>query len=372
MKPFIYAPALAVMLMTSTALAGSFEKTATGIVVRPDTGPAKEVRLNVVGDSVIHVLAVDDPKREQIESLMAVAKAGGDFKLSQTADTVTLTIPKASARVSLKDGLITFYDASGKAVLTQAKADIKPVLVEGKPYVSTSAQFNKGTSEAFYGLGQHQNAQMNLNGENVELRQHNMDIGIPFVVSDQNYGVLWDNNSVTRFGNPIRFGLASRDLKLTSTDGKAGLTAKYYVDDKLILTRVEPDVRYQFLSDIDKHWPKDAALTKEATTGKTVKVVWEGTMTSDKPGVHKMRLYASDYATLKVDNKTIFGHEIWRMGWNGWYNNFEQTFEAGKAVPVSLEWIPSGGMISLHHSNPEPDADKHSLRFTSEAGTGLN
>ncbi|MDC7675945.1 glycoside hydrolase family 31 protein [Asticcacaulis machinosus] len=372
MKPFIYAPALAVMLMASTALAGSFEKTATGIVVKPDIGSAKEVRLEVISDSIIHVLAVDDPARAQISSLMAVAKPSGSFAVSSAADTVTLDAGKTKAVVSLKNGLITFQDASGKAVLTQAKADIKPVLVEGKSYVATSAQFNKSTTEMFYGLGQHQNAQMNLNGEDVELRQHNMDIGIPFVVSDQNYGVLWDNNSVTRFGNPVRFGLASRDLKLHGLDGKAGLTAKYYVDGKLIVTRNEPDVRYQFLSDVDKYWPKDAALSKEATTGKKVKVVWEGRMTSDKAGVHKMRLFASDYATLKIDDKTLFGHEIWRMGWNGWYNNFEQTFEAKKPVKVYLEWEPSGGLVSLHHSNPEASADKHSLRFTSEAGTGLN
>ena len=76
-----------------------------------------------------------------------------------------------------------------------------------------SQRFNPGTDEAFFGLGQHQNAQMNLNGEDVELAQHNMDIGVPFVVSSRNYGVLWDNNSITRFGNPKPYGLASRDLE---------------------------------------------------------------------------------------------------------------------------------------------------------------
>mgnify|MGYP002132920665 CR=1 FL=1 len=33
------------------------------------------------------------------------------------------------------------------------------------------------------------------------------------------------NAAVTRFGNPRRFGLASRDLKLTALDGSSGLTA---------------------------------------------------------------------------------------------------------------------------------------------------
>ncbi|KQW46256.1 MULTISPECIES: TIM-barrel domain-containing protein [unclassified Roseateles] len=373
MTPSLSLSLLAAMLLATTAsFAGTYEQTPTGVVVRPDTGSVKELRLNAITEAIIQVIGVDDPARPQLESLMAVAKPSGRFTVKAGADTVTLDAGKASAQVSLKDGRVTFRDARGAVVLTTERADIQPIMVEGKSFVAPSVQFNRGTTEAFYGLGQHQNAQMDLNGEDIELRQHNMDIAIPFVVSDRNYGVLWDNNAVTRFGNPQRFGLASRDLTLTALDGSSGLTAKYYVDDQLILTRVEPDIRYQFLSDVSKHWPADAALSKAATRGKKVKVVWEGTAASDKPGLHKMRLFASDYVTLKVDGKTVFDHGIWRMNWNGWYNNFEQPFSKGKPVSLHVEWRPTSGLISLHHSDPEPAADKHSLRFASEAGTGLN
>ncbi|WP_457356321.1 TIM-barrel domain-containing protein [Roseateles sp. P5_D6] len=360
------------LLATAASFAGTYQQTPTGVLVRPDTGSVKELRLNAITESIIQVTGVDDPARAQIESLMAVAKPSGRFTVKAGPDAVTLDAGKASAQVSLKDGRVTFLDAKGVAVLTTERADLQPVMVEGRPYVAPSAQFNRGTTEAFYGLGQHQNAQMDLNGEDVELRQHNMDIAIPFVVSDRNYGVLWDNASVTRFGNPQRFGLASRDLKLTALDGASGLTAKYYVDDQLILTRVEPDIRYQFLSDVRNYWPTDAALSKAATRGRKVRVVWEGTATSDKPGLHKMRLFASDYVTLKVDGKTLFDHGIWRANWNGWYNNFEQPFSPGKPVSLHVEWRPTSGLISLHHSDPEPAADRHSLRFASEAGTGLS
>ncbi|WP_050808418.1 glycoside hydrolase family 31 protein [Asticcacaulis biprosthecium] len=373
MKVLASVSALAMMVCAGSALAGTFEKTATGVIVRPDSGAEKQIVLDVIRDDIIHVVGLDDPKRTQIPSLMAVAKpVTSGFTLEEKGGKVVLKAGKASAQVSLSDGNITFYNAKGEAVLTEVGSAITPVTIEGQPFVATSAQFNKGTGEAFYGLGQHQNAQMNLNGEDVELRQHNMDIGIPFVVSDKNYGLLWDNNSVTRFGNPVRFGLASRDLKLTALDGTSGVTAKYYVDGKLVLTRVEPDIRYQFLKDVAEFWPTDAALSKEATQGKKVKVVWETSATSDKAGVHKMRLFSADYAVMKVDGKTLFDHGVWRMGWNGWYNNFEQSFEAGKPVKFEIEWEPNGGLISLHHSNPEAEADKHSLRFTSEAGSALN
>ena len=365
----ILASVSALALIAGAAHAGTFEKTATGVIVHPDSGAAKEIRLEVMNDSIIHVLALDDANREQIPSLMTVAVAQpGDYLVTATTSFVTLKAPKASARVDLKTGLVTFYNAKGVQVLTETQAAITPVMVEDKPYVATHAQFNPGTTEAFYGLGQHQNAQMNLNGEDLLLSQHNMDVAIPFVVSDRNYGLLWDNNSITRWGNPQPYGLLSRDLKLTAVDGSAGLTAKYYLDDKLVLTRVESDIKYQYLKDVAENWPKE--ITPDMMKGKTAKVVWDGTMTSDTSGVHKMQLYVSDYGDLTVGGKKVMS--VWRQGWNPWYHNFEQIFTAGKPVAFHLEWKPSGGMVAVTHSNPMPTADRHALTLTSEAGTGLN
>jgi alpha-D-xyloside xylohydrolase len=346
------------------AWAGTYDKTATGIVVHPDAGTAKEVRLEVMSPSIIHVLAVDDAKREQVPSLMTVARPGGGFTVTTGKGHVTLDAGKAKAEVDLKTGLVTFFNAAGKPVLDETLARITPVTVEGKPYVATEARFNPGTTEAFYGLGQHQNAQMNLNGEDVLLSQHNMDVAIPFVMSDRNYGILWDNDSITRWGNPTPYGHFNRDLKLTGEDGKPGLTAKYYVDGKLVLTRTEADIDYQYLKDVAANWPR------EVPTAGDVKVVWDGAMTSDIAGVHKMQLYASDYADLTVGGRKIMS--VWRQGWNPWYHNFEVTFAKDKPVPFHLEWKPSGGMIAVTHDNPLPPAEQHSLTLSSEVGTGLD
>ncbi len=366
---WILATVSATALIAGAAHAGTYDKTPTGVVVHPDSGSAKEIRLEVMNDSIIHVLALDDAGREQIPSLMTVATPQpGDYPVTESKGFVTLKAPKASAKVDLKTGLITFYNDKGVAVLNETNAAITPVTVEDKPYVATHAEFNPGTTEAFYGMGQHQNAQMNLNGEDLLLSQHNMDVAIPFVVSDKNYGLLWDNNSITRWGNPTPYALFSRDLKLTAQDGSAGLTAKYYIDDKLVLTRVESDIRYQYLKDVAENWPKD--ITPDMMKGKTVKVVWDGTMTSDVTGVHKMQLYVSDYGDLTVGGKKVMS--VWRQGWNPWYHNFEQSFTAGKPVSFHLEWKPSGGMVAVTHNNPMPAADRHSLSLTSEAGTGLN
>ena len=153
-----------------------------------------------------------------------------------------------------------------------------------------------------------------------------------------------------------------------TTNGKpGGLTARYYVNDKLVLTRQEKDIDYQYLKDVDQNWPKELGDPKKASG---VKVVWDATMTSDKAGVHKMKLYSSDYAKLDIDGKQVM--DVWRQGWNPWYHNVELKLEANKPVKLHLEWKPSGGMIAMTHSDPLPAPERHSLTFSSEVAQSIN
>ena len=117
---------------------------------------------------------------------------------------VTINTERSSADVDVRTGKVSFRsEPGGRVVLSENRQpSFKPGTAQGQPWLSISQQFNRGTDEGFYGLGQHQNRQMNYNGEDVELAQHNMDVAIPFVVSTRNYGLLWDNNSITRFGDP--------------------------------------------------------------------------------------------------------------------------------------------------------------------------
>ncbi|KQV90244.1 alpha-xylosidase [Massilia sp. Root351] len=367
-KPMTVAVWLA-LAAAGQAHAASFEKTATGVVVRPDQGAAKEVRLEVMRNNIIHVVKLDQPGKRLTPSLMTVAApCACKFTVAGKGQAVTLKAGKISATVSLADGRVHFADSKGKVFLKQAAEAIAPVTVGGKPYVAITEGFNHGTRDAYYGLGQHQNGQMNLNGEDVLLAQHNMDVAVPFVVSDKNYGVLWDNNAISRFGDPKPYGPMGRDLKLVDDEGKpGGLTARYYVGGKLVLTRHEKDIAYQYLKDVDENWPKELGKLKEL---KDVKVVWDATLSTDKPGVHKMQLYSSDYATLTVDGKQVL--DVWRQGWNPWYHNFEVNFTKDKPVKLHLEWKPSSGMVAITHNDPLPQAERHSLTMSSEVAEAIN
>jgi alpha-D-xyloside xylohydrolase len=370
---------LAMFVLAGCAKPHNFEKTADGIIITPAQGPAKRVRLQVVSDRIVRVTAVPAESLQLPESLMVVAKPATDVKFSvaRAGDKVVLKTARVTAEVALATGAVDFLDANGKPQLAERdRGTFEPVKADEKNLYRVHQLFNPGTDEAFYGLGQHQNAQMDYNGEDVELAQHNMDIAVPLVLSNRNYGVLWDSNSITRFGNPKVYGLASRDLTLYDADGKqGGLTASYLIDGKLKVKRTEKDINYQFIKDLAA-WPQEVLSDKVSqTSGRRTlapgqSVVWEGRMESATTGVHKFQLYAASYYKLFADDKLVV--DGWRQNWNAWYHNFELPMTAGKPVALRVEWIPNDGHIALLHNDPMPQAERHSLSLTSDATLAID
>ena len=385
-KPFL------TLLLASSAIAsahaaapGGYEKIDGGVAVTPAGGATARVEVTVHGDGIIHVVAAPTSSIgvTRTTSLMVPSppKAGA-YTVTERAGHVLIKTARDTADVDLATGHVRFLDATGKTVLDEANTRrFLPKTVDGRQYVTASQQFNRGTSEAFYGLGQHQNAQMDYNGEDVELAQHNMDIAVPFLVSTGKYGILWDNDGITRFGNPKPYDLvgAGTDtgLRVTS-NGKPGFTANYYLDGKLAVTRQEATINYQYIKD-QANWPEAAKARTVAATGgqntagnaaQTQRVVWTGRVTPDQTGDHKFQLYGSSYFKVFVDGREVLNR--WRQNWNPWYANFDLPMTKGKAAEIRIEWDPNAGYIALLHNDPLPQADRHSAWFTSDVARSVN
>jgi alpha-D-xyloside xylohydrolase len=363
------------------AQSGAFQRIAGGVAVTPASGPSSRVEVTVHGDGIIHVVATprDAATGALAPSLMAAnPPTAGKYDVSERGGTVVVRAARSTAEITLATGTVRFLDPAGRELLGEAGATtFARTSADGKPFVTVSQQFNRNSDEAIYGLGQHQNAYMDNMGEDVELAQHNMDIGVPFLVSTRGYGLLWDNNSITRFGNPQPYALVGQGMKVTA-GGKPGWRADYFLNGKQVVSRQEATINYQYIKD-QANWPAAAKAKTEAATGgqntagnavQKQTVIWNGDVTPTTTGMHRFQLYGSSYFKVFVDGREVLNR--WRQNWNPWYANFDVPMTAGKAAKIRVEWEPNAGYIALLHSDPLPAQDRRSIWFTSEVAQAKN
>lgn len=296
-------------------------------------------------------------------SLMAIPQPSFDhFEVHQQGDTVVVATSRVRAEVARKTGAVVFRDHEGNVLLREGEMGGKsmtPTQVEGHHSYKISQVFESPDDEAFYGLGGHQNGQMNYKGEDVELVQHNIVDVVPFLYSNRNYGLLWDNYSISHFGDARPYEPLSSLTLFDRTGKEGGLTADYYVGDEVVKSAVENNIDYEFLEtpQVD-NFPKDVANNG--------KVVWEGSFSSDKPGLHKFLLYSSGYFKVWIDGELIL--DKWRQNWNPWTNKFKVPIQPGEKHAIKIEWICQGGYMGLKHLDPLPGREQSKLRLSSEIG----
>jgi len=358
---------LAVLLFNACAQKERFEKLSDGVLINLDHDTL-QVKLQVVSESIIHVTALPPSSTASAQSLMVVPQpvTAAAWTLEENGDNVMLKTKTLHATVSLTTGAIIFTDTTGQVILQEVAnggKSLKAIQDGNQKAYAIRQVFESPADEAFYGLGGHQNGQVNYKGEDVDLVQHNIVDVVPFLYSSKNYGILWDNYSISKFGDPREYQpLAS--LTLLSKDGKeGGLTAEYYVEDKIVNTAVENKIDFEYLEtpQVD-NFPKDIAHKG--------KIVWEGSFTSDVEGDHKFLVYASGYFKVWVDGTLIM--DKWRQNWNPWSNKFITNIKKGEQHKIKIEWAGQGGYLAVKHLDPISTTEQNQLSLSSEVADGID
>jgi alpha-D-xyloside xylohydrolase len=342
-----------------------------GVIVFLKNPAAGSVKLQVVTDQIIHVTASADSNFSSSPSLMVLNNLPTYTKWTseESEETVTVKTSSISASLIKSTGEVVFRDKAGKIILQEKLGGGKsfdPVVIDNKPLYRIRQVFESPADEAFYGLGQHQEGLMNYKGYDVDLTQYNSVVALPFVVSSRNYGILWDNYSITQFGdnrNHLPIGLNAVDM-----DGKSGGLTATYSDRKdtvrIYLRRQESDIDYSFLHSLQQ-MPAGFPMDKG-------RITWEGFLQPAEDGIHKFFLKSSGYLKIWVDEKLIFNK--WREGWNPGPSQFHIDLKKDKRHHIRMEWIPESGQAfcDLKFLGPEPDSLKNTLSLSSEAGEKID
>jgi alpha-D-xyloside xylohydrolase len=176
----------------------NFIKKRDGIAV---TAGSLNIQLHILGENIIRIECrpVDEIQKHQSLVVVNPSPEQVRWSLGEEKGAVVLTTSFLQAKVDLSSGKIQFLDASGKILLQESGKEINRVTIIGEKTNSIRQKFMLSQDEAIYGLGQHQEGNMNLRGKTVDLYQFNMKVSVPVLVSSKGYGILWDNYSLSKF-----------------------------------------------------------------------------------------------------------------------------------------------------------------------------
>ena len=358
---------------TDAGAVATWETTGDGVVVTLDDGEFRKLRLQVIDDNVVRVTATPQGDFANLpDTLMIVADSrSADFTAEENGEALTVRTGAVVAEVSLGTGKVQFKDAGGTLLLAEAERSLSPVTADPGPVDKDSfairQQFAGNEAEAIYGLGQQQDGRVNYAGENIELTTHNIEIAIPFLASTDGYGLLWNNTSITRLGDPEPPRPLAAGFELYDAEGEpGGLTARYFDGEELILERVEADLNYQYLSHGST---REIPLPADAQNARNLRIEWEGSIVPSRDGEHELKMYSSGYAKLKLDDTLLL--DRWRMNWNPWYHNAKVDLQAGTRYRLRVDWTTQGGYFRLLHHGPRPDQDEQ-LSIASETGKAVD
>jgi len=275
------------------------EKLDDGMLMHLAGTSPKAIRLQVVTDKIIHVTVSSvDPIHRDTTLMVVAPQTKPRWSVKTNSQQTVLSTGTIKAIVDQSSGVVQFTDISGKPILQQEKNSslFTPVTIETGASWQIKQTFLSSANEAFYGLGQHQQGIMNYKGEVVELLQTNTEVAIPFLVSSKNYGLLWDNYSITHFGDGRNYQPLNQ-LKLFNEAGKSGgLTTKYISNKKedADIVREESGIDYNFLSSL-ANVPAKFSLNDG-------RVTWQGSIQSPFTGLHKFAVKYGGYIKVWVDN----------------------------------------------------------------------
>ena len=359
-------------------------------------GPS-QIRLQVVNDRIIRVQATAEQSFRSKQSLIIVPQnSKAKYKVEEQGDDLIITTAAMRAVLNEATGQITFYDLKDQVLLKEVAqggktfkpftvpdreigVDIAKVPEAQKHGWSWRALFDSPDNEAFYGLGQHQSEELNMKGKNEDLFQYNTKVSVPFVISNKNYGILWDSYSYSRWGNPDDYLQLNRAFKLYDKDGKEGQLTGTYVDKNgQKIVRGEDSIYFEYAmpeaseicNQTDKggiqNLPKGFALNGS-------KVVYEGYVEAPTNSFYQFILYYAGYMKIYIDGKLVVP-ERWRTAWNPNSYKFETAIPKGKKTPIRIEWQPDGDVsyCGLRVAAPRSEAEKNQLSIWSEMSPDMD
>ncbi len=332
----------------------------------------RKICIDILSDDIVHVSATPEKEFVKDSSLIILPQRNSvEYTIDDFGDSILLKTKKLNILISKQDGQVIFKNKKNEIILSEKEnggREFTPIIVEGTKGYTIQQMFESPSDEAFYGLGQHQSDEFNYKDKSEELFQYNTKVSVPFVVSNKNYGLLWDSYSLSRFGDSRPYMQLNKAFKLYNKESiNGGLTGTYEsgVDDIETIVRQEDSLFFEDIKAI-KGLPKDFSLKKAS-------VLYEGEIEAPNDGEYKFILYYAGYVKVFLGNELVVP-ERWRTAWNPNTYKFTKQLKKGEKIPLRVEWKPDGDIsyIGLRTLPPKTSDEKDTQVWWSEMNKNLD
>lgn len=340
--------------------ASVMEREPDGMTLKLASG---ELRIQVISDSVVRVAFSYSAKffsRTTIDRV-ALPPATASFKISQTRAGFTLATDKLQVMVDGKTGAVSFADEAGHPLLSETAGSrtLEPATVQGEATFHIQQKWKAQKDESLYGLGQMQFGSVDIKGLDVDLWQNNTNVVVPFLVSSNGYGILWDNTSFTRFGD-LRAFAPIPPANLFDANGKPG---------GLTVAPIDASEAPRQTAEIAIHLPPVVAQA-DATSGpaRLKRLSWTGAILAPTTGDYQLQTESNGGIKVWLDGKLVINH--WRQNWLTCKDQIRVHLGAGHEVPIRIENDPEQqSTIELQWKTPAQNDD---TSLWSQVGDGTD
>lgn len=211
----------ATLLAAASLQAQTLEKT-TGGVRFSTAQPRLNGEVTFYSPSIVRVVKYPSAEMPAKKSYPVILTPGGvDVTYEEKGDEVVMKSSCLAVTLDIRTGQLTYQDLKGNQLLAEKPygTNFLPRKDVDKDSYTVSQTFMLRPDEVIYGLGQRQTGVMNHRNQQIELRNANTNICIPYFTSEKGYGVYWDNPGLSQFNDtPYE----------TSFSSQVGLCSDYY------------------------------------------------------------------------------------------------------------------------------------------------
>lgn len=188
------------LLLTFSQHEPHYQKLQNGIALNLKSG---KLKLQLYTDQIVRITFAPSEDLLSRQSLVVIENPQNvKWELKENGKIISITTENLRAEINAETGTIQFFDKNGNILLKEHPANprtMNSAEVMGEKTFHATQRFILTPDEGIYGLGQHQDGDMNYRGKEVILVQTNTVAVNPFLISSNGYGILWDNYSKTVF-----------------------------------------------------------------------------------------------------------------------------------------------------------------------------